>query len=228
MDILKLLLGNSGGMIDAMSQKSGLGTNDVEAVISKIAPIFMQRANENFKSDADSSNFLEMIRHSNLDEMTGAPQNISVAEGNELLGVLTGSKENSRALASDIGSQLGISADSIKTLLPMIAPMIAGMLNNQLKASNLQDSADSGSMMSICLRSFWIRTKTAQSWMISLGSRATFSVKNRRISPILAILALSHSSKFELYPYYAFCAAMRIFLSLTIFNLRQETALMLL
>ena len=136
-------------MLDAMSQKSGLGTNDVEAVISKIAPIFMQRANENFKSDADSSNFLDMIRRSNLDDMADAPQNISVAEGNELLGVLTGSKENSRALASDIGSQLGISADSIKTLLPMIAPMIAGMLNNQLKASNLQDSADSGSMMSM-------------------------------------------------------------------------------
>ncbi|EMG30002.1 hypothetical protein [Campylobacter showae] len=43
MDILKLLLGNSGGMLDAMSQKSGLGTNDIEAVISKVAPIFMQR-----------------------------------------------------------------------------------------------------------------------------------------------------------------------------------------
>ena len=149
MDILKLLLGNSSGMIDAMSQKSGLAANDVEAVVSKIAPIFMQRANENFKSDADSSNFLEMIRRSNLDEMADAPQNISVAEGNELLGVLTGSKENSRALASDVGSQLGISADSIKTLLPMIAPMIAGMLNNQLKTSNLQGSADSGSMMSM-------------------------------------------------------------------------------
>ena len=149
MDILKLLLGSSGGMIDAMSQKSGLAANDVEAVVSKIAPIFMQKANENFKSDADSSNFLEMIRRSNLDEMADAPQNISVAEGNELLGVLTGSKENSNALASDIGSQLDISADSIKTLLPMIAPMIAGMLNNQLKASNLQGSADSGSMMSM-------------------------------------------------------------------------------
>ena len=142
-------MGNSSGMIDAMSQKSGLAANDVEAVVSKIAPIFMQRANENFKSNADSSNFLEMIRRSNLDEMTDAPQNISVDEGNELLGVLTGSKENSRALASDVGSQLGISADSIKTLLPMIAPMIAGMLNNQIKASNLQGSADSGSMMSM-------------------------------------------------------------------------------
>ena len=136
-------------MIDAMSQKSGLAANDVEAVVSKIAPIFMQRANENFKSDADSSNFLEMIRRSNLDEMSNAPQSVSVAEGNELLSVLTGSKENSNALASDVGSQLGISADSIKTLLPMIAPMIAGMLNNQLKASNLQDSADNGSMMSM-------------------------------------------------------------------------------
>ena len=149
MDIIKLLLGSSGGMIDAMSQKSGLAANDVEAVVSKIAPIFMQKANENFRSDADSSNFLEMIRRSNLDEMTDTPQNISVAEGNELLGVITGSKENSNALASDVVSQLGISADSIKTLLPMIAPMIAGMLNNQLKASNLQDSADSGSMMSM-------------------------------------------------------------------------------
>lgn len=64
----------------------------------------MQRANENFKSDADSSNFLDMIRRSNLDEMTDTPQNISIAEGNELLGVLTGSKENSKALASDVGS----------------------------------------------------------------------------------------------------------------------------
>ena len=149
MDILNLLLGNSSSMIDAMSQKSGLAANDVEAVVSKIAPIFMQKANENFRSDADSSNFLEMIRRSNLDEMTDTPQNISVAEGNELLGVLTGSKENSNALASDVGSQLGISADSIKTLLPMIAPMIAGMLNNQLKASNLQGSTDNGSMMSM-------------------------------------------------------------------------------
>ena len=89
MDIIKLLLGSSGDMIDAMSQKSGLAANDVEAVVSKIAPIFMQKAHENFKSDADSSNFLEMIRRSNLGEMTDAPQNISVAEGNELLGVLT-------------------------------------------------------------------------------------------------------------------------------------------
>ena len=84
--------------------------------------------------------------------MKSDPQNISVAEGNELLGVLTGSKENSKALAGNVGSQLGISADSIKTLLPMIAPMIAGILNSRLKASNLQGLADNGSVMSMLIR----------------------------------------------------------------------------
>ena len=48
MDILKLLLGNSSGIIDAMSQKSGLGTNDIEAVISKIAPIFIAKSKRKF------------------------------------------------------------------------------------------------------------------------------------------------------------------------------------
>ena len=93
-----------------------------------------------------------MIRRSNLDEMKSDPQNISVAEGNELLGVLTGSKENSKTLAGNVGSQLGISADSIKTLLPIIAPMIAGILNSRLKASNLQGSADNGSVMSMLIQ----------------------------------------------------------------------------
>ena len=37
-----------------------------------------------------------MIRRSNLDEMKSDPQNISVAEGNELLGVLTGSKKTAK------------------------------------------------------------------------------------------------------------------------------------
>ena len=84
--------------------------------------------------------------------MKSDPQNISVAEGNELLGVLTGSKENSKTLAGNVGSQLGISADSIKTLLPMIAPMIAGILNSRLKASNLQGLADNGSVMSMLIQ----------------------------------------------------------------------------
>ena len=57
MDILKLLLGGSGSVLNAMSQKSGLGANDVEAVVSKIAPIFMQRANENFKAQLNLSGF---------------------------------------------------------------------------------------------------------------------------------------------------------------------------
>lgn len=151
MDILKLLFnsGMSNDIVNTMSQKSGLDTNSVEAVISKIAPIFMQRANENFKSDADSSSFLEMIRRSNLDAMTSNPQNIDISQGNDLLGVFTGSKDNSRALASDVGSQLGVDVGSIKTLLPMIAPIIAGMLNKQVGTSSSLSGNDANSIASM-------------------------------------------------------------------------------
>ena len=50
--------------------------------------------------------------------------------GNQLLGFLTGSKENLRNLANDIGADLGINSGLIKQLLPMIAPMIVGYFNN--------------------------------------------------------------------------------------------------
>ena len=151
MDILKLLLnsGVSNELINSMSRKSGLDTNSVENVISKIAPIFMQKANENFKSDVDSTNFLDMIRRSNLDTLSKDPQSLNVSDGNNLLGILTGSKDNSRALASDVGSQLGLDANSIKTLLPMIAPVIAGMLNKQIGASNLTANTDTNSITSM-------------------------------------------------------------------------------
>lgn len=150
MDILNLLLnsGLSNNAIDAVAQKSGLDANSVQAVIEKIAPVFMQNANANLKSDADSSGFLDMIAHSNLSNIANNAQNIDIAQGNDLLGIFTGSKENSRALADNVGSQLGIDASSIKALLPMIAPMIAGLFNKQVGASNFA-SGDTNSISSM-------------------------------------------------------------------------------
>lgn len=149
MDILKLLLnsGVSKDVIEAMSQKSGLNPSSVEDVVAKIAPIFMQKANENFKSDADSSNLIDLIKRSNLETISKDPAQIDISQGNDLLGIFTGSKDNSRALANDVGSKLGIDANSIKALLPMIAPVVAGMLNKQVQASNLSGSADNNSIV---------------------------------------------------------------------------------
>ncbi|CAD7289477.1 hypothetical protein LMG7974_01549 [Campylobacter majalis] len=144
MDILNLLLksGLGDNTINQMAQKSGLSSDDVSSVISKIAPIFMQKANENFKSDADSSGLIDIITHTNLQN-----NELDVKRGNELLGFLTGSKDNSRALANEVGSSLGLDANAIKSLLPMIAPLVAGLLNRQVSSSSASNSNDLMSVM---------------------------------------------------------------------------------
>ncbi|CAD7286653.1 DUF937 domain-containing protein [Campylobacter suis] len=144
MNILNLLLssGLSQNTIEQMANKTGLDPADVSSVIAKVAPVFMQRANANFKSDEDSSQLLDLIKTADM-------KSPDAQHGKELLGFLTGSKENSRALAGDVGSQLGIDAGSIKQLLPLIAPLVAGLFNKQVNSSNLSQNASQGDLTSM-------------------------------------------------------------------------------
>lgn len=125
MDILNLLL-NSGlqnNKINEMASKVGISTDETMSVISKIAPILMKNAGKNLQGE-NSSDFLNLINKTDINS-----QNIDL--GNKILGFLTGSKENSRNLANDVSKDLGVSYDSIKQLLPMIASAVAGFLGKQ-------------------------------------------------------------------------------------------------
>lgn len=133
MDILKLLLdyGMDDSSLDKMSQKSGLDKDSVKGVISKVAPLFMQQAKANLTNQDSSNGFLDMVKKTNINDTE------DINHGNNLLGFLTGSKENSRKLSSEVGKSLGVDVSSVKTLLPMIAPLVAGMLNKHSAKSGL-------------------------------------------------------------------------------------------
>lgn len=148
-ELLKSLLqsGLSSNSLNQMSQRSGLDSSSIGSIIAKVAPALMQKANENFKGDRDSSELVNMINRTNLDQVDN--QTLDVSAGNEMLGQLTGSKQESRSLASSIGDSLGIDASSITKLLPMIAPFALGMLNKQARSSNLTDSQDTNSITSM-------------------------------------------------------------------------------
>lgn len=149
MDILNMLLnaGLNQNTIDQMANKTGLDTGSISQIIAKVAPALMQGANANLKSDADSSGLLDLISRADI-------QNPDISQGNDLLGFLTGSKENSRALAGDVGSQLGIDANSIKQLLPMIAPLVAGLFNKQVGASNFSQNGANANDLTSMLTNF--------------------------------------------------------------------------
>jgi len=137
------------GVVDKMAKNSNLDANSTRTALSKLAPALLGKAQENFKGPQDSSPFLDLIRQFDLDSVAKHPEELEdTNRGNALLGQLTGSKDGSRALASQISNESGIDVSSIKKLLPMVAPLIAGLLNQQAQAANTQDNNSLTSMLS--------------------------------------------------------------------------------
>ncbi len=65
-----------------------------------------------------------------LDAVVG-PQATPVAQGNDILGTIFGSKDVSRQVAGAASAQSGISADTLKKLLPIVAMLVAGYMASQ-------------------------------------------------------------------------------------------------
>lgn len=65
-----------------------------------------------------------------LDAVVGA-QPTPVDQGNSILGTIFGSKDVSRQVAAAASAQSGISADTLKKLLPVVAMLVAGYMATQ-------------------------------------------------------------------------------------------------
>jgi len=55
----------------------------------------------------------------------------AILDGNKILGHILGSKNASRALASQVESETGISSSILKKMLPVVATMAMGAMKNQ-------------------------------------------------------------------------------------------------
>lgn len=65
-----------------------------------------------------------------LEAVTG-PQPTPVEQGNDILGTIFGSRDVSRQVAANASAQSGISADTLKKLLPIVAMLVAGYMASQ-------------------------------------------------------------------------------------------------
>lgn len=66
----------------------------------------------------------------------GVASEAGVAQGNDILGQIFGSKEVSRSVAADAAEKTGIGADRLKQLLPMLASLAAGALSQKAGAGS--------------------------------------------------------------------------------------------
>jgi hypothetical protein len=140
---------NNPTIIKTIAKQVGIDADSAGAVIDKLAPILMGGAKSNLQSDKDSGGLIKHIESSNYADMFDKPEEAIQQDnykemGNDILAELTGSKENSREVARHVEKETGMSSSIIKSMLPMLAPLVIGALT-KTSASSIDASPESGS-----------------------------------------------------------------------------------
>jgi len=140
---------NNPAIVKSIAKQVGINLDDAGSIIGKLAPILMGGAKANLDSDRDSGGLIKKIESNEYADIFNKPEeHVSKGNfkdmGNDILAELTGSKEKSREVAHHVEKETGISSSIIKSVLPMLAPMIIGALTNK-SASSLNNSSNTNS-----------------------------------------------------------------------------------
>lgn len=136
---------NGNGM-EALARQFGLNQQQTQAALEALLPAFSQGLKRNASDPYGVGAFLNAMasgQHAKYFEDASrafSPQGVD--EGNGILSHVFGSKDISRAVASQAAQATGIGQDILKQMLPVIASMIMGGL---FKQSTGQMQAPSGS-----------------------------------------------------------------------------------
>lgn len=124
-----------GEAMTQMARQFGMSEDQVEQAMAALMPAFSTGLKRNAQNPMDLSNFLQALasgQHAKyFEDMQKAFTPSGVEEGNGILGHLFGSKEVSRAVASQAAAATGIGQEIYKQMLPILASIIMGGLFKQ-------------------------------------------------------------------------------------------------
>ncbi len=134
MDLLKLL--DSAGGAKSLGKLAGnLGIDSARAgdLVGALAPSLMGAMQKQTSSESVLSGFKSALQNGNHQQYLKDPNLMSsaeaVADGNNILGHLLGSKDASRNIAAQAAESTGIDASLIKQALPLIAGLTMGLVS---------------------------------------------------------------------------------------------------
>lgn len=128
------LLAQMGGL-QSMARELGVSESQASAGAAALLPAILG----GFKKQAQAQpagldglgGMLEQLGGGGLLESVLSPQPTNVASGNNVLGQIFGSKDVSRAVATNAASQTGLDAGLLKKMLPILAMAAAGYMAKQ-------------------------------------------------------------------------------------------------
>lgn len=133
LDVLKTA--NGGQNIEMLANQFGLSGEQAGSVVSQLLPALTQGLQRNVGQEGGLESLLGALTSGNhsqyLDDPSSLAQPEAVKDGNGILGHLLGSKDVSRALASHVAGNTGISDSLIKQMLPVVASLAMGAISKQ-------------------------------------------------------------------------------------------------
>lgn len=146
MNLIDMFLKGDGGQnIEALSRQFNLSQQQTLDAIEALMPAFSQGLQRNTADPMGMGAFVQALssgQHANYFDNPSAAFNPSgIADGNNILGHLFGSKDLSRAVADHAAATTGLATTTLKEMLPVIASMLMGGLykksTGQFAASGL-------------------------------------------------------------------------------------------
>jgi len=142
MNMMDMILQAAGGQApQQVGQQLGLDQQQSQSAIAALLPAISTAMKQNTNNPQGLAGLLGALQNGSHDQYLDNPAQLNqpqaVNEGNAILGHLFGSKDVSRAVASNAAQKTGIGADVLKKMLPMVAMMAMGSLGKQTSGAGM-------------------------------------------------------------------------------------------
>ena len=158
-----MLQAQNGTAMDAMARQFGLAQEQAAKAMAALTPAFASGFKRSASNPYDFSTLISAMTSGNyakyFEDMSSAFTPQGVADGNQVLQQLFGSKEVSRAIAAQAAQLTGIGQDVLKQMMPAMADTIMGGLFKQTTGQFPGADAFANSPMN----------KMMQQWLESTG-----------------------------------------------------------
>jgi len=139
MNILDSIMNaGNGASVRQIGSQLGLDEAQTAAALSALVPALAAGVRQNAQTPDGLSGLIGALSAGNHQKYVDDPAVLgdagAVTDGNRILGHIFGSKEVSRQVASETGTQTGISPDVIKRMLPLVATLVMGAMSRQTAA----------------------------------------------------------------------------------------------
>ncbi len=144
-NLYEILASAQGGeALSSLARQFKLTEQQTQAAVDALLPAFSMGLKQMSATPGGFANLFGMMAQPNFQAMFESPQasGPGANAGNDLLGMMFGSPEMSRAVAEQAAQYAGIGSAIMKRMLPVVAAMIMGGMMRTMNMSGMGDVAE--------------------------------------------------------------------------------------